>query len=108
MTNEAKDRMPQSYAHAPDDVRKSVEQLIQTYGADPALLAGAMVAATCRALLAAERRGIERVAEEFAQIVEWRVNLFPEDGTGLTARNALKEAANSIRAAAIRQLGESP
>ena len=40
---------------------------------------------------------------ECAKIVEARVELFTSYGSGLTGRNALKEAANSIRAQAIRQ-----
>jgi len=40
---------------------------------------------------------------ECAKIVEARVKLFTSYGSGLTGRNALKEAANSIRSQATRQ-----
>lgn len=45
---------PETYAEAPQEIRDAVEQLIKTYGSDPALLAGAIVSATCRAILAAK------------------------------------------------------
>ena len=41
--------------------------------------------------------------EESAKIAEARIELFTSYGSGLTGRNALKEAANSIRSQAIRQ-----
>jgi hypothetical protein len=48
--------------------------------------------AIARAIMAAK----EEEREECARIVEGRIELFTRDGAGLTGRNALKEAANSI------------
>lgn len=53
---------PTSYAEAPQEIRDGVEQLIRTYGPDPALLAGALVAATTRIILAAKAEEREACA----------------------------------------------
>lgn len=60
---------PDTYAAAPKEIRDAVEQLIKEYGPDPSLLAGALVAATTRAILAAEKRGEEREREACAILV---------------------------------------
>jgi hypothetical protein len=54
---------PERYADAPQEIRDAVEQLIKTYGSDPALLAGAIVSATSRAILAAKAEEREACAQ---------------------------------------------
>lgn len=58
----------QNYKNAPEGIRASVEQLIRDYGSDPALLAGAVVSATSRAIQAAqeaERERCARICEDY-------------------------------------------
>lgn len=54
---------PETYAEAPQEIRDGVEQLIRTYGSDPALLAGALVAATVRIIIAAKAEEREAIAD---------------------------------------------
>lgn len=92
-----------SYADAPQEIKDAVEQLIRTYGIDPALLAGALVAATSRIVMAAtlaEREANAKMAATYgANMSIWMSSEWP------TAKLASNYAGQDI-AAAIRKRGE--
>jgi hypothetical protein len=95
---------PTSYAEAPQEIKDAVEQLIETYSHNPALLAGAIVAATYSAIMAAEKRGAEREREACAAVADDGV--FDEHALAQATDVGLgKDIASREIAAAIRKRG---
>jgi hypothetical protein len=111
---------PQTYSEAPEEIREAVERLIETYGSDPGLLAGAIVSSTVRAIIAAKAEEREAVKHWFTCEAEANdelaIQIVDTDGKGwhqhfaeVQRRNV--DAINAGRhvekyAAAIRKRGD--
>lgn len=99
-----------SYAEAPESIRTAVEDLIRNYGSDPALLAGAIVSATMRAIMAAkaeEREAIARYHDEACQELNRLALKFEDSGNKTQADRCItRSSVHAISAQTIRKRGE--